>query len=960
MSKHIRHSIIVCLALLLSGVVYVQASPFNELNVVTITGQVLDTEGEPLAGVNVVVKGTIVGTPTNSEGSFELTVNQDFPLTLQFSIVGFQTQELEVTSSNANNIVVTLTEQTIYGNDVVVSASRVEESILEAPVSIEKMDILTVKNSASDDYYSAISNLKGVDMTASSINFQIINSRGFNSTGNTRMVQLTDGMDTQAPALNFPIGNLNGPSELDVESVEFIPGAASALYGPNAFNGILLVNSKNPFRYQGLSVKLKAGVNHLDGNVAVGEPESAQPMYSFAMRYAQAFNQKFAFKVNLAYSQAEDWRGTDFSDKNANLQGNLSANPAYDGIHRYGDDGSVNIALLGLNPAFIQAFAAQTGMTTTDAQAYASANLPNQPVSRTGYDEHYLVDYGAENLKASASAHYRLTDNAELSYTFNYGYGTSIYTGAQRYSLVNFSIAQHKLQLEGDNFLVKAYGTFENSGDSYVADFVGFAVNEAYSNSRTQWYPTYGIGYLGFLLANGVNGNATAAQQSAAHQFARVTAEDVNGDGNSNRLEPGTAGFDAAVDAALGSTIPNGALFDDKSKFYHAEGQYNFKNEIDFMDLIVGASFRQFQLRSNGTIFDDADGVDINEFGGFLQGSKSLMDDRLKLSASVRYDKNENFDGQISPRIAAVATVADNQNIRASYQTGFRNPTTQGQYIDLNVITARLLGGLPQFATKYDITTNTYTFESVQAFTNTVLSGTPNPTVLVAYSEHKPVKPEQIQAFEVGYKGLISNKLFVDLAYYYNIYDDFITQIRVRKASGAFSADPVNNAQVTASLLSGDASNTFQIYTNNSNTVKAHGAVLGFEYSLPQGYKLGFNYNYNKLLEGLEDQFQNDFNTPEHKFNVSFANRKVIDNLGFNVTYRWQDAFRWESSFAFVDVDAVSTIDAQISYELPDYNATVKVGGSNITNEVYTLSGGGPSMGGIYYVSLVFDNLFTK
>ncbi|GAB5408404.1 MAG: hypothetical protein BalsKO_07690 [Balneolaceae bacterium] len=118
-----------------------------------------------------------------------------------------------------------------------------------------------------------------------------------------------------------------GPSELDVESVEFLPGASSALYGPNAFNGILLVNSKSPFRYQGLSVKSKNSVNHLDGDITVGEPENAEPMYNFAVRYAKAFDNKFAFKVNFDYMSAEDWRGGNFSDKNAAQQGNLAINP---------------------------------------------------------------------------------------------------------------------------------------------------------------------------------------------------------------------------------------------------------------------------------------------------------------------------------------------------------------------------------------------------------------------------------------------------------------------------------------------------------------------------------------------------------------------------------------------------------------------------------------------------------
>ncbi len=977
MSKKFKYTLFLCLSALLLNLHSLQANSIDTEDQTQISGKVVDSRGEPLPGVNVSVKGTIVGTPTDGNGEFSLKVNQNPPVTLIVSFIGYQSQEISITDNNVSDLMIVMQEQTILGQDVVVSASRVEESVLKAPVSVEKMDVLTIKNTASDDYYKAISNLKGVDMTTSSINFQIINSRGFNSTGNTRMVQLIDGMDTQAPALNFPIGNLNGPSELDVETIEFIPGASSALYGPNAFSGILLVNSKDPFQYQGLSVMVKSGVNHVDGDEAAGEPGSPQPMFTTSLRYAKAINNKFAFKANFSYMQAEDWRGKNYTDKNASLQGNLSVNPAFDGIHMYGDDGGTNIALLAASPtiraSLASALSAQTGVPTNITSQYVGA-LPNQPVNRTGYQERHIVDYGAENFKVNTSLHYRLTDLIEASYSFNYGFGTSVYTGAQRYSLNNFSIAQHKLQLEGDNFMVRAYGTFENSGDSYIADFVGFSVNDQYLDNST-WFGTYGTVFAGGLLQaaataqggdptynqatiNAIMSNPAAVSQ--IHMAARTTAD-------ANRYEPGTPEFDAAVETALGSTIPNGALFDDKSKFYHAEGQYDFKNEIDFMSLVAGASFKQFQLRSNGTIFDDAGGVDINEWGAFVQGSKSFVDDRLKLTGSIRYDKNENFDGQISPRISAVATVADNQNIRASFQTGFRNPTTQGQYINLNVITARLLGGLPQFADKYQVTNSTYTIESVEEFTRQVLAGNPAAAAsLVAYDTYTPVKPEQVQAFEVGYKGLIGSNLFVDMAYYYNIYNDFITQHRVRQinsdlnSNGTIESNEILplSAATAPLLLSGDFRNTYQIYTNNDETVTAHGAVLGFEYSLPEGYKVGMNYNYNKLLSGLENSFQNDFNTPEHKINVSFGNRKVTDRFGFNVSYRWQDEFRWESSFAFEDIPAVSTIDAQVSYLIPAYNATLKAGGSNILNDQYVLSGGAPTLGAIYYVSLTFDQLF--
>lgn len=935
-----------------------------------ISGIVTDIEGEPLAGVNIRVENKVVGTSTNPDGTFSLTVRQDPPLTLLISIVGFESRRVEITEAVVEDLKIVLEEETILGGDLVVSASRVEESILEAPVTVERMDVIDIRNTSSDDYYKSLSHLKGIDMTKSSINFQIVNARGFNSTGNTRMVQLTDGMDTQAPALNFPIGNLNGPSELDVESMEFIPGASSALYGPNAFNGILLVNSKSPFRYQGLSVMVKSGVNHIDGNAALGEPDNPQPLFDTAIRYAKAFNNKFAFKVNFSYSQAEDWQGIDYSDKNSELSSGLANNPAYDGVHTYGDDGTFNLGLLGLpgesRTQIAAGVSAQTGLPQGLVEQYMSA-LPTQPIARTGYREQYLVDDDAKNLKLGTSIHYRLTDEVEASYTFNYGFGTTVYSGAQRYSLSSFNISQHKVQLDGDNFMIKAYGTFENSGDSYIADFVGYSLNKQYL-PNTQWFGTYAGTFTGGLIqaAMEAQGGNPAYNQAtidailsnptfvnAFHNAARQSA-DVN------RYEPGTPEFENAKKVAMDVVLPEGALFDDESRFIHAEGLYDFKNEIDFMDLQAGLSFRQYQLRSNGTIFADEGGVDINEYGGFVQGSKSLFEDRLKLTGSVRYDKNENFDGQFNPRVSAVVNTVENQNLRVSYQTGFRNPTTQGQYIDLNVITARLLGGLPHLAQKYNITENAFTLESVENFTRELLAGNPAAaTLLVPYTSFEPVKPEQIQTFEVGYKGLLGTNLYFDVAYYYNIYNDFIAQTLIRKAAGPFTGNPANDQAVAASLLSGDASNTYQIYTNVEEEVESHGAVVGFDYNLPSNFKVGANYNWNKLITEQEEQFVFSYNTPEHKINIYLANRDLINSLGFKVNWRWQDEFEWVSSFADGIVPAVSTLDVQLSYKVTNLNTIIKFGGSNVTNNRHFLSYGGPNLGAIYYVSFTFDEFLN-
>lgn len=945
---------------------------------VTISGQVTDARsGEALIGVNVLVKGTVLGTITDVEGNFNLKIQQEPPVTLTISSVGYERQEVEINQATVSNLKVKMTESFMLGQEVVVSASRVEENILQSPVSIEKMDILAVQNTSSDTYYKAIANLKGVDVATSSINFQIINARGFASTGNTRFVQLIDGMDTQAPALNFPIGNLNGPSALDVESVELIPGASSALYGPNAFNGILLINSKNPFDYQGASATVKTGLNH------VNNPNGRDPalLYDATVRYAKAFNNKFAFKVNFSYSKASDWEGSSSFDRNAGLTPEgFSFNPASDKLHYMGDEASTNIGYLSFaaNTAFAVEGTAGDNETFTGLRSIfngigvtdylAAGDVPGHTVARTAYTEKSLINYDAENTKASVGLFYRVNDKMELSYLYNAGFGTSIYTGAQRYSLSNFGIQQHRLQLRGNNFYVRAYGTFENSGDSYITEFLGNTVNENNMGNST-WFARYTARYLEYLKDQGlapgdINTIADSERvtiQQGAHQYARNFVD-------LTRAAEGSSAFEKFKELALTKsddvpyTVPFGPYFNDKSKMYHAEAQYDFSELLDNkIELQAGGNFRTFDLRSNGTIFPDQNGgIQINEFGGYIQAAKSVIPEILKLSGSLRFDKNQNFNGQINPRLSAVYTFAKNNNLRASFQTGFRNPTTQGQYIDLNIISARLLGGLEENYLKYNLTTNAYTGGSVQEYRNAYFN---NPaagmgsyaSLLEPVTTFDPVKPERVKSIELGYKSLFSNRFLVDAVYYYNIYTDFITQVRIHKAAGNIATD----ASALPSLLSSDADNTFQIYTNLSDQVTSQGMALGLTYSLNGGYQLGGNYSWNKLIGGFTNNNLSEFNTPEHKFNINFGNRKLIDNLGFNVTYRWQSAFEWQSSFAIGDVDAYNTLDAQVSYRMKPLKSILKLGGSNILNKYYIQSLGGPDIGAIYYISITFDELMN-
>ncbi len=883
----------------------------------TISGKVTDfATGEPLAGANIVVKGKIIGTIADTDGNFALKVNDAPPFTLVVSLVGFRSTEVEVNSSNQTGLDLKLEEQTILGQEVVVSASRVEENILKSPVTVEKVDLIAIQQTPAPEFYDALANVKGVQFTSSSLNFPQVNTRGFATIANVRFVQLVDGMDTSAPLLNFPTGNIVGIGELDAESMELQPGAASALYGPNAFNGILIMRSKSPFEYQGLSAQAKAGITTSD---AQGD---SYPMYNFGLRYAKAFNNKFAFKVNFSMLQAEDWHSNDYRTDVNNPEStiNLSGQPNFDGVNLYGDETRIPIPL----------------------GPYGALDL-----RRTGWMEEKLIDnYDAKSLKWDAALHYRVTDKIEALYNYRFGGGSSVYQGSQKYALRDFTQQFHKLELRSDNFFVRGYITATNAGDSYNMAALGGLLNERISPTASQWAPVYAQTYV--LAMQGYYANdptmpVPAGNQQLAHQRARYEAD-------AGRRALSAGDLQDLIESVRNDYFqrdPAGAKFIDHSRLYHGEFNYNFKNQIKFAEIMIGGNFRQYNLFSDGTIFneDPDDGTDfqrvkINEFGFYTQVSKTFAE-ALKLTGSLRYDKNENFDGRITPRISAVYTMNESHNIRASFQTGFRNPDTQAQFIFFPVGTNTLLGSTKANAERYGVHNgNAWTRASYEQYLSTG-----DASVLVT-ANVPYVEPERLKSFEVGYKGLFNNIVLIDLNGYYTNYEDFIGSLDV-----ASKEETTHQGEVIP------AGTIFSPYVNSPATVSSYGVGLGITYNLPKGYQVNANYNYATFEEDSEQDpnFRAGFNTPENKFQVGLGNRKVTKNFGFNVNYRWQDEFLWQSDFGSWNVPSFGVFDAQVNYKISSIKTMLKLGGSNLFGGDYRTNLGGPFIGQQYYISLTFD-----
>jgi CarboxypepD_reg-like domain/TonB-dependent Receptor Plug Domain len=908
-----------------------------------------------VASASVVVKGSTVGTFSDSKGDFRLSTSQKPPFTLVVTSIGYESKEIVVADASAL-LDVELQAGTTLGSEVVVSASRVPERIMQSPVSVERLNVASIQSSPASTYYDAIRNLVGVDFTTSSLIFNTPSTRGFNGSGNVRFNQVVDGMDNQSPGLNFPVAGLIGLTELDVDNMELLEGASSALYGPGGMNGTLVITPKDPFKYPGVSAEVKAGVMNINSPV-----RSASPYTDVAVRWAQKITNRFAFKLSGEYLQAKDWVAYDSSDYNQATQqfvpgGTRENNPAYNGVNLYGDEYISQIPdmltlsneiLAGASQQYSAGYYQQTGMYPTQAQinTYLATNpatqpfyvgvtngiIKNQYVTRTGYREADVMDPNAWNLKISGGLYYKITDDLTASLVGYWGTGNTVYTGSDRYDLKNLKMGQYKFELNSKNWFLRGFTTQENSGDAYNMTVNTELLNEAWkpsvnvNNLAGSWYPQFIGAYVG-----AISGGATEQQ---AYNEARSFADQ-------GRPAPGSAEFTHLADSIASIPIPNGGKFLDRSKLYMVEGQYNFTDLLGWKDkgadLLAGANWKQYDLNSQGTLFADTAGpILINEFGAYAQLSKTLFKDVLKITVSARYDKNENFAGRFTPRASAVIEVAKNQFVRLSYQSAYRFPTTQNQWINLSVGGNEILiGGLPQLREFYNFSSNpVYTYSSVQA-------GTPQMATFGQF------KAESVNSFEVGYKALVMNsKLLIDVYGYYAQYQNMLTRETVLQSPDGTLAGLANPI-------------IYSVSVNSPSMVSTDGYGASLQYLLRKNFYIQGNFFFDEI-NTVPPGLVTYYNTPLYRANIGIGNSGFgfQKRFGFNLIWRWQDSFYEQSDFVAGPVSAFSTLDAQVMYKLLPIKSVIKLGATNLTNHYYVNAPGNPSIGGLYYLSFAFNVL---
>lgn len=923
---------------------------------IEVTGIIKHTDTQKgIAGVQIQVEKTQDTAITDQEGSFKLRTRVKIPFRIVINKEGFAEQTTEILSLS-NKISIDLNPQNTIINEVVVSASRVPEKIMKSPIAIEKIDIKTIRESPAATFYETLENVKGLQLLTSSLTLKVPNSRGFNSPNNFRFMQLVDGVDVQSATLGVPLGNAIGPTELDIQSMEITPGAASALYGMNAVNGLASLQTKDPFTSEGVSLYFRGGVNHVDNvnhkTAALGES---------AVRIAKVINKNFAVKVNASYFSGVDWISDNRTDQNSNplISANpnfpLANNPAEDLWNKYGDERN----------------------NRTSVKVNYNGKPTTFNVSRTGYYEKDLVSPEVKNIKFDAGLYYRFGDQWRTSYVYRYGLLDGTFQRGNKIRLQNATVQNHKVELTGKELTFRAYMSIENTGDSY--NLKPLADNLDLTNlSNTNWKNIFQT-TLQDRLNSGVNLND-------AFILARKEAD-------KNRAVPGTAAFeqlkntiiginnwDSANSGIAGAPATGGAKLEQKSKFYQGEITYDFSRFIKIFSLLAGADYRLYSITPDGNNFVDfgrpvternvplSDGtfgknVIYQKYGAFAQLTKLFFNDKLKVNLALRADRNPEFETKFNPRISLVYSPVNQHNFRVSFQNGYRFPSLFEALSFVNNGNVRRVGGLSMANEGLGYLENSYTLASIDQFIGAVnrdvdgglgqnQAALKNRNLLAAANLPK-LQPEKVNSFEIGYKSAFFNsKLVIDWDFYYNVYEGFLGQVEVAVPKN----ENIGSDNAVLAMLDRSKQDRYRVYTNSNSIYKSLGTSLGIRYNLVKNYNVNVNVSYNDMIStNTSDLFITAFNTPKWAVNLSVGNREVIKNIGFTVAARWQNSFLWESPLASGNIPAYYTIDAQATWRIPEIKASVKIGATNLLNRRYLQYAAGPEIGGLYYLAFTYD-----
>jgi len=638
---------------------------------------------------------------------------------------------------------------------------------------------------------------------------------------------------------------------------------------------------------------------------------------------------------------ATDWVAQDFSQRNRSNDPAIPAEEeppiinanqaAYDAVTIHGDADA---------GGFTRAFRTDDMLYTSsgDSLLWTGGN-----VHRTGYTESEIFNPTVTNHRVNAGLYYNINEDWQLDYVFKYGLQDLVVRHTTNYPFYDFNLTQNKVELKGKGLTARWYHNAQKAKETWTTVFLAASI-QTQLLSNADWTQRFTDAYAG-EISDVTPGSIEVARAYADEAMAAV----------------GSAEWEAAKQASLASTTtfdPGGVIgarLAENSSLWHAEAIYDFGETMvtdPSWTLQLGASYRKYILNSGGAFFNDNrlvanteagnpigydSNIPLNETGLFGQIAKKLMDDKLNLSFVGRVNGHSNYAVNFTPQLSAVYSpdANKNHNIRASFTTGVRNPGLQEQYINFLVSPVFvILGGTDDNFTNYYDPFFELTGDDLKAAFKDQLG-----------YDHKGLKPERNTTYEVGYKGLLaSNKLLVDFNFYRTQYKNF-----------------VERANLIVTTPAG-APKTHAVYANLEDDVNSLGFGLGLEYAVGSVYKIYGNYQFNDFeVESNETGFgyvSPAFNTPKNRLNAGITRKNTKAGFGFDVAGRYASEYDYISPLGKGYIPSFFTVDASVSYKWQDF--VFSIAASNLAGQEYKTVYGGPEVGSIYTVGVLYDMKFGK
>lgn len=847
-------------------------------------------------------------------------------------------------------------------------------SLIENPSSIEKISSKDIQNATTFNYYELVGKQRGMSLYHSGILASSPSALGFGRIGNPRILQIDDGVNYQLPDFNFSIGNLNGTPELDIESIEVMPMGVSSLYGPGASNGLVKINSKDPFNFPGLSAQAKIGANR----VQTISGTKLTPIYKFDLRYAKSvtlnknFIKRLGIKAVFSFVETSDWQPQ--GPGNINLTGNQdqsrNSDPGYDGANVFGDE-----------YRYILPF----GSSGSD-----------EIVTRTGYHESYLLDYTAKSILLNLGLYWKITKNIMASFEIEPSEATTVFSGSSRLELPNMSTDKVKFSVQSNVVNLTYYELSRDVGNSFDTKLLGRNLN-LIAKGSTSWLQDYTAAYGGGIA------NVSSQDHEAARGYANGVGLNIFGS-SSPWLSPSDPNFNGIVDQLINNQVqgfinfPVQSEFQGSSRIENLDLQFDFSSFIKFVNLKVGYLKRisNFDNINQSIISIDPilfqSDLEIEETGGFIQASKKLFNDKLFITGVIRRDNRSNFKTQHSSMAAISYNLNHKFYFRASYGEGFRNPSFIEEYIFKDVgptvglsIKSTLRGGFKggfadlEFALdnnnfpRIPIIGNTIFMKNIIAFeeavNKSVENGIPSNQAKIDHldilgagilqaGDLQLLIAEQSRTYEMGVRAKLTSDLYIDASYIQNQMDNLIGQTGLARPLSVIP--PIQDTLGIVDLIRDDRTRqVIYYYQNARSTIKAHNILLGMDYYLANGFTIRGNGRYSTVKFNKDDIVNAAFNSPKYSVNLSIENKGFTPNAGFGIDFHWQDSFQWNSQLAHGKVPSYFNVDAQINYFLERFDAKLKLGASNLFQQKYIDNVGGPTIGSVYYISILLEDIMN-